>query len=117
MHCRHSIANDLVIMVMLRSILEAAAEKSLSRRTSKDSLDTTKSPPYLLLRILNFRPKSPSVSSRIACDDSQAREFAEETWNQIVLPVHLQVDHNISKDFPLHSAQIFLTYIIFFFPK
>ena len=69
----HSMAVGLVIMIMSYSTLEAAAKESPSRRTYKGSIDRSKSAPYSLLRILNFRFNSPSVSSRIACNDNPAK--------------------------------------------
>ena len=37
----------------------------------------------------------------------QWKQFKDETWSQIVLLVHLQVDHNFCKDFSFLPEQVF----------
>ena len=67
-----------------------------NRRTSKDSLDTSKSAPHSLPRILNFLSNSPSVLPGLFAMIIQWKHFADEIWNQILLSVHLQVDHDFT---------------------
>ena len=98
--------------------MSLSTKKCLSRRTSKSSRDTSKSAPYSLPRMLNFSSDSSwKILPKLLFMIIHQRKFADETCCQIVFPVHLQVDHEIRKDFSLFPAKVFDVHHPLFSPR